>query len=92
MTPDAHEVRARLEKANRLVAALAAGPFTGDDVRTLVAASAPVLADLERAAGVHPASLATWETVAVLLDERRRLLAWARAHRDGSRRAIEASR
>lgn len=73
-TPGAAEVRARMLKANRLVAVLSQSCLGGDDVWVLVEAAAPILGEVERAAGVRPASPATWETVAVLLDERRRVL------------------
>lgn len=72
------EVAARLRKANRLVDVLAPMNLSGDDVRLLAEVGAPVLGDVERQAGVRPASAETWETVAVLVEERRRLLAWAR--------------
>lgn len=65
--------RARLEKANRLVRVLTPGILTGDDIRLLVSVDAPVLGDVVSCAGVRVPSAATWELVAVLLDERRRI-------------------
>lgn len=72
---NAAEIRARLVKANRLVGVLASCGLSGDDVRVLVAAAAPVLDDVVRVAEVRTPSAVTWETVAVLLDERSRLTA-----------------
>lgn len=74
---EAMEIRGRLAKANRLIDVLVSSSLTGDDVRLLVSTDAPVLASVVTQAGVSAPSPATWETVAVLLDERRRLLAWA---------------
>jgi hypothetical protein len=76
---EAYEIRARLVKASRLVDVLEACGLTGDDVRTLVESSAPVLGDVVRVAGVLSPSARTWETVAVLVDERRRVSAALRA-------------
>jgi hypothetical protein len=78
VSADAAEMRARLVKANKLVDFLVRSKLTGDDVRALVEAQSPTLDEVVRVTGVRAPSAATWETVAVLLDERRRLVEWAR--------------
>lgn len=73
MVAEEYMSRARTAKANRLAAVVAPLGLSGDDIRVLVAAGAPVLVDVAGVAGVRIPSPRTWELVAVLLEERSRV-------------------